>query len=265
MSAIESRETSVHPTAVVHPSVELGQGTRVGPYATIEKGVRTGRNCEIGSHAFLMGNTTIGDEVQVYPFAALGTDPQHLRYKGEPTRVEIGDRSIFREYATVHRGTEFGGGVTRIGSDVLVMAYGHVAHDCRVGNKAIFANLAQIAGHVEVGESANIGGMTAVIQFCRVGAFSYIGAGSIVRKDLPPFLMGKGSDFEVQGVNAVGLERNGIGEGAVRRLRDAYKILYMQGLTVSRALEKIATELGEEGEVKTLLDFVRSSKVGIVR
>lgn len=265
MSVSESRETEIHPTAIVHPKAELGAGTSVGPFAIVEEGVQTGRHCVIRSHAVVTGRTTLGDEVQIYPFAVIGSEPQHLKYRGEPTRVEIGHRVILRESVTVHRGTEIGTGVTRIGDDSLIMAYAHVAHDCVVGRKTILANSVQLAGHTEIGERVTIGGLSAIAQFCRVGDYCYVGGGSILRKDLPPFLLGKGADFAVQGVNAVGLSRNGFSESAVQRLKSLYKIFYLQGLTVSRAIERIVTDLGEEGEVKAFLDFVRGSKVGFIR
>ncbi len=179
--------------------------------------------------------------------------------------MEIGDRVVLRESVTVHRGTEFGGGKTVIGDDGYFMAYSHVAHDCIIGKKAIVCNTVQLAGHVIVGDSVIIGGASEVAQFCRVGSYCYVGGGSTLRKDLPPFLVGKDNEFKVQGINVVGLERHGYAPEAIQRLRKLYKIFYMQGLTVSQAIEKVVTDIGETDEVKVFLDFVRSSKVGFIR
>lgn len=255
----------IHPTAIVHPGAQLGEGTRVGPYSIIDEHVVTGRNCEIQEHVVVRGRVRLGDEVRIFPGAVIGAEPQHLRYKGEPTSVEIGNQVTLREAVTVHRGTEFGAKATRIGDRAYIMAYTHVAHDCLIGNSVILANCVQLAGHVEVGDFVTIGGLSAVAQFCRIGRYCYVGGGSIMRKDVPPFLLGKGTDFEVQGINSVGLTRNGFSETTVRRLKSLYRIFFIQKLTVAQAIEKIITELGESDEVRFFIQFIQTSQAGFVR
>jgi len=258
-------ETKIHPTALVSPSAVVGKGTKVGAYSLIGPNVKLGKDCDIRSHVVIDGKTTLGNQVRVLPFSAIGLEPQHLKYRGEETEVLIGDRVTFHESVTVHRATEFGGGITSIGDDCYIMAYAHVAHDCRVGHHVILANSVQLGGHVEVGDHVTIGGVSAVAQFCRVGSYCYVGGGSTLRKDLPPFLLGKGHEFEVQGINSIGLERNGFSELAVKRLKKLYRIFYLQKLTVSRAIESIVTEMGDVDELKVFLDFVKSSKSGVLR
>ncbi len=255
----------LHPTAIIHPGAKLGAGTRVGPYSIIDEGAVLGENCEIHSHVVVRGQVTLGDQVTIYPFSVIGGEPQHLGYKGEPTTVTIGSRSVLRESVTIHRGTVSGGGKTTIGEDAYLMAYSHVAHDCSVGRGVIFANAVNLAGHVSVGDYVTIGGLTGVVQHCRIGMYCYLGGASMVRKDIPPFLVGKGNDFEVQGINVVGLERRGFNVETVSRLRKLYKIFFRQNLTVAQATEKILGELGQTDEVKAFLDFVRGSKLGFER
>lgn len=260
-----SQNAKIHPTAIVHPGAELGEATTVGSYSIIGENIVTGKNCEIGEHVVIRGITRLGDGVRIYPFATLGADPQHLNYKGEPTRVEIGNRVVIREGVTIHRGTRFGNHVTVVKDDAYLMAYCHVAHDCVVGKKAILTNAVLLAGHVTVDDYAFIGGMTGIAQFCRVGKYCFTAGGSILRKDLPPFLMGKGNDFEVQGVNIVGLARHGFSGATIGRLKKLYKIFYHQNLTVSQALAKIDDELGPSDEVRVFVDFVKETKVGFIR
>ncbi|MBY0369234.1 acyl-ACP--UDP-N-acetylglucosamine O-acyltransferase [bacterium] len=255
----------VHPTASVHPDAHLGEGTRVGAYAVIEPKVVTGKNCVIHNHAVLRDYTTLGDEVQVHPFAVIGGEPQHLKFKGEPTTVQIGNKVVLRESVTVHRGTVFGHGTTVIHDGVYLMAYSHVAHDCVVGPGCILANTVQLAGHVTLGRNVTIGGVSAVTQFCTVGDFAFIGGGSLLRKDLPPFLSGKGNDFEVQALNVIGLERQGFSVDAIRALRKAFRIIYLQKLTVSQALERATVEVPALPEVDAFLGFIKNSKQGIAR
>ncbi len=255
----------IHPTALVHKNAEIGEGTRVGAFAIVEAGVKLGQNCVIHDHAIVQGRTTCGDEVQIHPFAVVGGPPQHLKYQGEPTETVLGDRVTIREMVTVHRGTPMGVGKTSIGEGTLLMAYTHVAHDCQIGKHVIVANAVQFAGHVQVEDCANFGGQSAVAPFCRIGRYCFIGGGSILRKDLPPFLAGKGTHFKVQAINVVGLTRHGFSEKTVSHLKKVFKIFYMQHLTVAQATDKILTEIGETDEVKVFLDFVRSSKMGFIR
>lgn len=261
----QPQETYIHPSAIVHPKAQLGHRVRIGAFSVIGEDVKIGDDCDLQEHVCVRGDTTLGAGVKIFPFAVIGSEPQHLQYKQEPTTTEIGARTIIRESVTVHRGTSKGSGKTIIGSDSYLMAYTHVAHDCEVGSHVILCNSVQLAGHVVVEDYANIGGVSGVVQFCRVGKFCYIGGGTLLRKDLPPYLMGKGNEFEVQGVNAVGLSRQGIGNETIQKLKGLYKIFYLQNLTVSAAIEKAIVELGTIPEAKHFIDFVQNSKVGFVR
>lgn len=255
----------IHPTALVHPDATLGEGTRVGAFAIIEPKVVVGKNCVIQDHVILRDYSTLGDEVNVHPFSVIGGEPQHLRYKGEPTTVVVGNRVTMREGVTIHRGTSFGNQTTVVQDGVFLMASTHVAHDCVVGENSILANLVHLAGHVTIGKSVVIGGQSAVTQFCSVGDYCFIGGGSLVRKDMPPFLSGKGNDFRVQGVNLVGLERQGFTADAIGRLRKLFKIVYLQKLPIAQSIEKVGTELGSSPEVDAFLAFLKQSKMGIAR
>lgn len=257
--------THIHPTAIVDPAAKLGKGTHVGPYSIIGADVVIGDNTDIQEHVVIRGRTSIGNEVKVFPFCVLGGEPQHLGYKGEPTTVEIHDRVVLRESCTVHRGTTVGTGKTIIHDDAYIMAYTHVAHDCEVGQKSIICNSVQLAGHVTIENHVIIGGASEIAQFCRVGRYCYVGGGSTIRKDLPPFLVGKGNDFQVQGINIVGLERNGFSPQTIARLRKLYKIFYIQKNTVSQAIEKATTEIGNTDEVGLFLSFIQNSTAGFIR
>ncbi len=255
----------IHSTALVHPDAKIGEGTRIGAFAIVDAKVSIGKNSVIHDHAIIRDYSTLGDEVNVHPFAVVGGAPQHLKYAGEPTTAVIGNRVTLREYVTVHRGTPFGTQTTVIKDGAYLMAYCHVAHDCIVGENVIMANCAQLAGHVTLGKAVVVGGQSAITQFCSVGDFSFIGGGSLLRKDLPPFLSGKGNDFNVQGVNMVGLQRQGFTTEAIRQLRRLFKIFYLQNLTVSQAIERVNTELGASPEVDAFLGFLKGAKMGIAR
>lgn len=255
----------IHPTAIIHADAVIGEGTRVGAYSTIDRHVVIGKNCEIYNHATVTGRTRIGDDVKIFPYAAVGLEPQHVGYKGEPTTVQIGDRVTIRESVTINRGTTFGRGITVVEDDVLLMAYCHVAHDCVVGKKVIMANLVNLAGHVVIGDHAVIGGMSAVCQYCRIGDHAFVGGGSLVRKDVPPFLSGKGNDFHMQGVNVVGLTRRGYSIDSIKQLKNLYKLFFLRKLTVGQALEKARFEEVDSTEVRLFLDFIANSKIGIER
>ena len=259
------KDTLIHPTALVHPKAQLGTGVKVGAFSIVGESVRIDDFTEVQDHVCIQGNTEIGKAVRIFPFVVIGAEPQHLHYKQEPTQVRIGDKTIIRENVTIHRGTAQGTGVTSIGIGTYLMAYVHVAHDCEVGSNAIICNAVQLAGHVSVGDFANIGGLTGVAQFCRVGKFCYVGGASMIRKDLPPFLMGKGNDFEVQGINSVGLSRQGFESPTIGQLKNLYKIFYLQNLTASQAIERASTEMGDIPEVREFIDFIKNSKQGFVR
>jgi UDP-N-acetylglucosamine acyltransferase len=257
--------TQIHPTAEIHSKAQIGKGCRIGAFCSIEENTQIGDGCLIERNVAIRRGTTIGNEVKIHPFVVLGDEPQHLRYRGEPTELAVGDRVVIREFSTLHRGTVFGRNKTEIGNDCYLMAYSHIAHDCIVGNEVILANGVQLAGHVEIGDHVIIGGLTGVSQFCRVGSHAFIGGSSMLRKDLPPFLAGKGNDFKVQCINQVGLEKRGFSHEAISQLRKLFHVFYLQNLTLSKAIEKTITELEKTPEIKSFIDFLRNSKMGIIR
>ena len=251
--------------AIVSPQAELAADVTVGPFSIIGPGVQIGPRTVVGPHVVLNGPTKIGADNRIYQFASIGDAPQDKKYNGEPTRLEIGDRNIFRESSTVNRGTAQGYGITRIGDDNLFMAYSHVAHDCIVGNKIVFANCAALAGHVEIGDWTILGGLTAVHQFVKIGAHAFLAGGAIVQRDVPPYVMVAGNPAVPHMVNAEGLKRRGFDEDQVKNVRNAYRILYRSDLKLAEATEKLRV-LGEtQPEVKAFVDFVASSTRSIVR
>lgn len=255
----------IHPTAVVDPGAELADGVVVAPHAVIGAEVEVGEGTEVGAGAQLQGPARIGRGNRIFPHACLGFDPQDLKFGGERTRLEIGDRNHFREFVTVHRGTGQGGGLTSIGSDGLFMAYSHVAHDCRVGDRVIFANGATLAGHVEVGDDATIGAFSAVHQHCRVGRHGYIGGFSVVVQDALPFVKTVGHKPACYGLNRVGLERKGFDEETLRRLHAAVRALTRSGLNTAQALAVLRAEHAGHPDVDYLISFVESSRRGVIR
>lgn len=256
--------TTIHPTSYVHPNVRLGVSVNIGPFCIIEEGAEIGDRTVLQSHVVVRGKTKIGQDVKIFPFACVGMEPQHLKYNGEPTETFIGDRVILRESVTIHRGSQAGTGITEVHQDCYLMAYVHVAHDCKVGEKSIIANAVQIAGHSEIGKSVLFGGHSAITQFNRVGDYAFIGGGSLIRKDLPPYIIGKG-DFEVQGINAIGLERSGFSKETIQTLRKVYKIFYLENLKTGQAIEKIQMTFPGSKEAENFIEFVKASKSGILR
>lgn len=254
----------IHPSAIVHPEAVIGEGTQIGAFSIVEAHTRIGKNCILRNNAIVRSYVTMGDHCEVDSFAVIGGNPQHLKYAGEPTRVEIGDHVIMRECVTVHRGTVAGGGVTRIANRTYIMAYSHVAHDCYVGNDVILANAVQMAGHTSVDDFSVVGGHSAIVQFCRVGSHCYLGGGTVVRKDMPPFLSGKGTELEIQGVNAVGLARRGFSKERIRAIKDVYRLIYLKNLTVTEAIAAAVAE-GTNDDTAKFLEFIKGSKIGIVR
>lgn len=257
----------VHPTAIVEKGAKIGSEVHIGPYCIIGPDVEIGDSTRLEAHVSISGHTTIGKGNTIYPFASIGQPPQDLKYKGEPTRVVIGDNNMIREYVTINCGTINGHKVTTVGNNNMLMAYAHVAHDCVVGNNVVMANNVALAGHVTLEDNVVLGGFVGVTQFNRVGMHAYIGAYSLIRSDFPPFFTGKGmDDFKVQSVNSVGLARRGFTEDAIRRLKEAYKLIYVKKGVV---LEDIIKELKKEGskndEIAYLVRFLENSKNGIVR
>jgi len=258
-------DTVIHPTAIVEDGAEIGAGSRIGAYSIIGSDVRLGDRCEVGPHVVIKGHTSLGDENRISPFASIGGDPQDLKYAGEETRLEVGSRNRIRESVTLNRGTAEGGGVTIVGDDCLFMAYSHVAHDCRVGDGAVLANCAALAGHVELGHHATIGGLAAVHQHTRIGDLAFIGGGAMVVMDVPPYCVAVGDRAKLQGVNVVGLRRSGLDEQSVRDVRNAYKIFFQSGLRMQDALDRLREEYADSAEVEKLARFVEQSKRGVCR
>lgn len=259
---------AIHPSAVVDPKAELDSSVEVGPYAVIEKGVCIDADTRILPHAVISGPTRIGKRNLIGSFATVGGAPQDLSYKGEPTELIIGDDNQIREYASIHRGTPHGEGKTIIGNQNLLMAYTHIAHDCRLGNNVILANVATLAGHVEVGDRASIGGLVAIHQFCRIGALSYVGGLSGIGLDVPPYviLAGTRNRTRISGINKIGLKRNGFSRETINRLEEAFKIIFRSpNLLLKDALEVARKEVESCPEVESLIAFFESSKRGVVK
>ncbi len=256
---------SIDPRAVVDPSASLAPGVSIGAYSIIGAGVKIGADTIIGPHVVIKGPTIIGKENRLYSFSSIGDDPQDKKYAGEQTRLEIGDRNVIREYCTINRGTEQGGGVTRIGDDNWIMAYVHIAHDCLIANNTVFANNASLAGHVKVDGFAVLGGFTLVHQFCSIGAHSFSGMGSTLSKDLPPYVMASGNPATPRGLNSEGLKRRGFSPETIQVLRRAYRILFRSGLTLDQALAKLRQLEQEHKEVAVLVNFLEQSKRSILR
>jgi UDP-N-acetylglucosamine acyltransferase len=256
--------TRIHPTAIVHPDAVVGSGTSVEAYAVVGPNVRIGRDCEIGASVVIDGWTTIGDRNRISPFASIGLAPQDLKYRGEETRVAIGDDNIIREFVTIHRGTRGGGALTTIGDRNLFMAYAHVAHDCHVGNETIFGNGATLGGHVSVGDFAIVSAFSGVHQFCRVGRHAFVGGYSVVTMDAMPFAKTVGNRARIYGMNTIGLVRRGFTPEVIAQLRRAFRYLLVSKLTARQALSQIESDptLTCE-EVRYLVDFVKGSHRGV--
>ncbi len=254
---------AIHPTALVDSGAELAAGISVGAYAIVGAQVRVGEGTIVGSHTVLEGWTEIGAHCRIGAHVVIGAPPQDVKYRGEPTRVLIGDRTLVREFATIHRASTGGAGVTTVGSDCFIMAYAHVAHDCLLSDGVIMANQASLAGHVEIGQHAVIGGITGVHQFVRIGEYAFLGACSAVQQDIPPYTKAVGNRAKPFGLNVVGLRRHGFSSGAIQALKQAYRILFLSGLNTSQALAQMEQELGGSPEVQTFIEFVKRSHRGI--
>lgn len=255
----------IHPQAIVDPAARIGSHVDIGAFSIIGPEVEIGEATWIGPHVVIHGQTHIGTNNKIYQFCSLGEAPQHQGYKGEPTRLEIGDRNIIREYCTFNRGTAGGGGVTRVGDDNFIMAYCHVAHDCHVGNRTIFANGTSLAGHVTVEDQVIFGGFSMIHQFCRVGAHVMTGISTVTFKDIPPYLLVAGNTAVPHGLNLRGLKRRNFSGESIDSLRQAYKLLYKSGLRLNEAIEQIAPIAKANAEVGHFLDFIKKSERGIIR
>jgi UDP-N-acetylglucosamine acyltransferase len=254
----------IHPTAVIDPNAVIGPSTRIGPYCVIGAGVSLGEGCLLHNHVTIAGPTQIGDGNEFYPYSAIGQRTQDLKYREEPTYLEIGNENTFREFATVHRATA-PGAATKIGSHGNFLAYTHIAHDCIVGDHVIFSNNGTLAGHVTVGDHAVVGGLSAVHQFCRIGNHSIIGGCTKIVQDVPPFMIADGNPAEIRGVNMVGLERRDFSSESIRELREAYKIIYRSNKNTAQALETLREQFSRSPAVASLIAFISSSERGIVR
>ena len=255
----------IHSLALVSPQAELAEDVTVGPFSVIGPQVQLGPGCIVGPHVVINGPTRIGAGNRFFQFASIGDAPQDKKYNGEPTRLTIGDRNVFRESCTVNRGTTHDKGVTCIGNDNLFMAYSHVAHDCVIGDNVVLANCAALGGHVEIGDWVTLGGLTAVHQFVKIGAYAFVGGGAIVTRDVPNYIMVVGSPAEPHSVNAIGLKRRGFSEEQIRNIREAYRILYRSDLKLAEALGRLRV-LGEtQEEVRAFVEFIGRSTRSLVR
>ena len=258
-----------HPTAIVEPGAVIHDSAEIGAYSIIGANVEIGARTRVGPHVVIDGNTRIGEDNVFYQFSSIGAPPQDKKYAGEPTRLEIGDRNTIREFCTFNRGTVQDVGVTRLGNDNWIMAYVHLAHDCQIGNHTIFANNAQLAGHVHVGDWAIMGGFSNVHQFCKIGAHAMVGMSTSLTQDVPPYVILSGNPAQAHGINSAGLKRRGFSREAITAIRHAYKVLYKSGLTLEEA--KAALEVQEQSEpefaveLKLIRDFLQNVSRGIVR
>jgi UDP-N-acetylglucosamine acyltransferase len=261
-------KSTIHPTAIVSPEAQIGQGVRIAPYAIIGERVRLGNNVTIGSHAVIDGDTTLGDDCVVYAHASIGSKSQDLKDTGTGGRLAIGKACVFREFVTVNTGTPEGGGVTTLGDRNFLMAYAHVAHDCHLGSNIVMANVATLAGHVTIEDFVGLGGLVAVHQFVKIGRNAFIGGGTMVPMDIAPYLKathGHNPRAKIIGLNTIGLARRGFSPEAIDALRKVYRIIWRSKKLLKNALQEAQTELGDVPEVAYLLDFVRSSARGITR
>jgi UDP-N-acetylglucosamine acyltransferase len=257
--------SSVHSTAVVHPGARLAEGVAIGPYSVVDEHVEIGANTSIGAHCVITGHTRVGIDNRIFHFCSIGEANQDKKYKGEPTRLEIGDRNTIREYCSINRGTVQDVGVTRIGNDNWIMAYSHIAHDCQVGSNTTIANCTQLAGHVHIGDWATLGGFTGVHQFVKIGAHVMTGVSSVVLQDIPAFVMVGGNPLAPFGINAEGIKRRGFSADAIAALKRAYKTLYKSGLSFGEAKDELRKQAAEHAEVRILVESLDASTRGIVR
>ena len=255
----------IDPRAVVDPGAELEDGVEVGPFAVIGAGVKIGKGTKVGPHVVIRGPSRIGCDNRIYQFASIGEDPQDKKYAGEATRLEIGDRNKIREFTTIHRGTVQDESVTAIGSDNLLMAYTHVAHDCRIGNHTIMANAASLGGHVHIGDWAILGGFSIVHQFCRIGSHCFTAMGSAIAKDVPPYVLVGGQPAKPRGINTEGLRRREFSAERIGVIKRGFKILYSAGLPLAAACDQINEMAAEHEELRLMADFLAASERSIVR
>jgi UDP-N-acetylglucosamine acyltransferase len=258
------RQSKIHPTAIVDPKAEIGDGTIIGPYCILGADVVLGANCWLQHHVTLAGPTRAGARNKFYAYSSIGQQTQDLKYQGEPTYLEIGEDNTFREFVTVNRSTT-SEGKTRVGNGGSFLAYSHIGHDCTVGNRVIFSNNGTLAGHVQVGDEAVMGGLTAVHQFCRIGRFAITGGCSKIVQDVPPFMIADGNPAEIRGVNLVGLERKGFPSENVKLIKEAFRLIYRSKYNTAQAIAAIRRELPANEAVEQIVEFIEQSQRGIIR
>jgi len=257
--------SSISSQSVIDPSAKIAEGVSIGPFSVIGPDVEIDEGTWIGPHVVINGPTKIGKRNKIFQFTSLGEEPQDISYKGEPTRLEIGDDNIIRESCTMSRGTQNGQGVTRVGSHNFIMAYAHIAHDCQVGSHVIFANGASLGGHVVIGDYVTLGGFALIHQFVKVGAYSFCGMGSGVNKDVPPYIIVTGNPADARGLNSVGLKRRGIPADSIRALKNAYRDIYTSGMKLTEAVEQLQEQDKKCPEVENFVEFIRTAERSIVR
>jgi UDP-N-acetylglucosamine acyltransferase len=255
----------IHPTAIVSPGATIADDVEIGAYSIIGDHVTIGAGTWIGPHAVIDPFVTIGPGCRIFQFAAIGAIPQDLKFGGEESYVKIGANTTIREFVTIHRGTESGGGITEIGEKSFLMAYTHIAHDCRVGKMVVLANNTTLAGHITIGDHATVGGLVAIHQFVRVGDYAFVGGKSAVVKDVPPFVIAAGDRAILHGLNRVGLKRYGFSETALAALKKTYRIIFRYGLTLNEAISRVQAEVEMVPEVVRFIDFIKSSQRGVTR
>lgn len=255
----------IHSTALVDPKAEIDSDVEIGPYSIISENVAIGSGTKIGPHVVIEPYVTIDKDCRIFQYSAIGAIPQSLKFEGIETHVKIGRKTIIREFVTIHRGTGFGGGLTEVGEENFLMAYTHIAHDCKTGRQVVLSNNATLAGHITIGDYATIGGLVAVHQFVRIGDHAFVGGKSAVAKDIPPFVIAAGNRAKLHGLNSVGLKRHGFSQNTLSALKKAYRIIFRTGFTMNDAIEKVSAEVEQVPEVISLIEFIKASPRGITR
>jgi UDP-N-acetylglucosamine acyltransferase len=255
----------IHPTAIVSSKAQIDSNVEIGAYSIIGDHVTIDKEAVIGPHVVIDPYVHIGAKCHIFQYAAIGATPQSLKFEGEKSSVSIAENCIIREFVTIHRGTKYGGGITKIGPECLIMASAHIAHDCFIGRNVIMANCATLAGHITIGNHANIGGLVAIHQFVRIGNYAFVGGKSAVVKDIPPFMIAAGDRAKLHGLNIVGLKRHGFSKEAVQMLKKAYRIIFRFGLTLNEALARVSAQIPSSSEINELVSFIKSSQRGITR
>ncbi|MBW2492777.1 MAG: acyl-ACP--UDP-N-acetylglucosamine O-acyltransferase [Deltaproteobacteria bacterium] len=255
----------IHPTAIIDSKADIDSNVEVGPYSIIGANVQIGSGTVIGPHVVVQPHVEIGPNCQIFQYASIGAIPQALKFQGEKTYVKIGQGTVIREFVTVNRGTGFGGEITEVGEENFLMAYVHIAHDCKTGRNVILANNATLAGHIVIEDFVTVGGLVAIHQFVRIGNYAYVGGKSAVVKDIPPYVIAAGDRAKLHGLNSVGLKRHGFSQETLSLLKKAYRIIFRIGLTLNEAIERVKAEVEQVPEVNDLIRFIQSSKRGITR